>query len=118
MKLRPCVPLFATVAFLASILVGLALVAQHADIPFDGNVWRNSPDQRTRMIKSLLGGPLRPGQSREAIEQLLGEPDSTRPQPNGAECLLYRVGSSGIDDLWLEVEVKDALASRVTVRSD
>ncbi len=117
MKTRLSVPAVATLGFFASICAGLVLIAQRAGLPFDAEVWRSSPSQRYRMTKALADGPLA-GQTREEAVQILGEPNSTQPEPDGVVRLRYDLGRSGFDVNYLDVEVRDDKLTRATVRSD
>lgn len=80
-------------------IVGLGWWVYRGPRAFDGDVWRNRPTERLRMIEDLLRGERLKGMTKKEVVVLLGEGSEAKES-----ALVYRVGSDGmIDDVWLEV---------------
>jgi len=93
------------------------LIARHSDIPFDTALWRESPDDRHRMTKSLMTDHIGAGQSYDAVIRLLGNPDAEPQQPSDPLSLVYYLGRSGLDEHWLQLDLKNDAVVTARVRS-
>jgi hypothetical protein len=83
-------------------------------IVFSPDAWQTYPRQRPRMVKDLLASRPLDGKSRAEVEAILGAPDSGSDD----ERLVYWAGSSGIDDMWLEIRLRSVTVVDVKCRPD
>jgi hypothetical protein len=110
------------VALIFAVTVSVAIVATYqltAPLSFDPVRWMDEPEDRYRMLTSLVDD-VRLHNAREGdVVNLLGEPNERRVDNATNEIhLIYWVANAGIDDLWLVVRLKDDRVVALTTRPD
>jgi hypothetical protein len=110
---------------LGLVLLATVWVPRHDDPVWFGGRARDAsrgmqdPALRGQMAESLIASGVLLNKAEVDVTALLGAPDSrAAPRPGGSSELLYRVGASGVDDLWLSLVVNDGRVAQVRLRPD